>query len=116
MDRQLTIHSHRAGDGPTKSSSGIIDDLPPSNLRIFLDRLDYIDRKIDEVLSRVNGTCKSHYTVEEVAELTGRSAYTVRRWISDKLISATRIGGTGPRGRLLIVRDELERLITLGRG
>ncbi|MEI7687898.1 MAG: helix-turn-helix domain-containing protein, partial [Planctomycetota bacterium] len=57
-----------------------------------------------------------HFVVEEVAELTGRSAYTIRRWISEKKLQAIRLRDGGPRGKLLIARAELERLIGDGKG
>jgi len=62
------------------------------------------------------GVRKEWYTVEEVAELTGRSAYTVRRWAKAGLIQATRVSGTGPRGRLLVGHDEVRKLIAAGLG
>ena len=70
-------------------------------------------RALKELLSRKT---KSHITVEEVAELTGRTAYTVRRWIKEKRIRAQRIKDGGPKGRLLIPREEIERLIAGGLG
>ena len=58
---------------------------------------------------------KQKLTVEEVAELTGRSAFTVRRWIKEGLIHADRVQGTGPKGRLIIDRSELDQLMTRGK-
>ncbi len=57
---------------------------------------------------------KDYYSVDEVAGLTGRSAYTVRRWISEGRVEATRIAGTGPRGKLLISREQLQRIVASG--
>src|SRR5262245_45221120 len=70
-------------------------------------------RGLDERLGR---RTKSHLTVEEVAEATGRVAYTIRRWIKEGRIKAQRIQDGGPKGRLLIPRGEIERLIAGGLG
>jgi excisionase family DNA binding protein len=62
------------------------------------------------------GTRKEYYTIEEIAQMTGRTPYTVRRWVAEKRILATRVSGTGPRGRLLVAREQLERIISSGFG
>lgn len=95
---------------------------PPSNATIeqliayFQANLTKLDSRLDEVRDLVAGRSKEHLTVSEVAEMTGRSAYTVRRWISDGRLNASRVSNTGERGRLLIHRDELRRLISGGLG
>lgn len=53
---------------------------------------------------------KPYHSVEDVAQRYGRSAYTVRRWISEGRLKATRLRDGGPRGRLMIAREELTRL------
>lgn len=71
---------------------------------------------IQEIHQFVTSRAKSHYTVEEIAHQVGRSEYTVRKWIKDGDISAIRVDGTGPRGRLLIPREEILRLVSQARG
>jgi excisionase family DNA binding protein len=78
--------------------------------------LTHILQGVRDILALLAGTRKEYYTVEEVAELTGRTPYTVRRWINEKRIAATRVDGTGPRGRLLIARGQLDCLIGTGAG
>jgi excisionase family DNA binding protein len=69
-----------------------------------------------EIKAVISGRIKAHYTIEEVAQMVGRSAFTVRRWVSEKRITATRVSGTGPKGKLLISREQLATLIDLGSG
>lgn len=78
--------------------------------------LERVDRKIDGVVERLAGAVKDFYTVDEVAQLTGRAPYTVRSWIKDGRIRAERVSGTGPRGRLLVPHAELKKLIASGCG
>jgi len=75
-----------------------------------------LDAKIERIRETLEARRKDHYTVDEVAELTGRTPYTVRRWISEERIKAIRIAGTGPKGRLLIAREEVDALIASGLG
>jgi excisionase family DNA binding protein len=79
------------------------------------DQLALILAMMHELCLRIDGRIKSHYTVDEVAELTGRAPYTVRTWIHDGRLAAIRVPGTGPKGRLLVPHDELRRLVADGR-
>jgi excisionase family DNA binding protein len=76
--------------------------------------LQHLQVAVDDLRDQLKPKRKSHYAVEEIADIVGRSPYTVRRWISEGRIHAMRVGGTGPRGRLLISRDQLDTLV--GRG
>lgn len=71
---------------------------------------------VQEMRDQLAGVAKTHYTVEEVARMTARSSYTIRRWISEGQIRAERVTGTGPRGRLLIPHEEIAKLISRGKG
>jgi excisionase family DNA binding protein len=71
---------------------------------------------VDEIRARLEGSCKPLLTIEEVAQLTGRAPYTVRRWVKEGQLNATRVAGAGPRGRLLVPREQVQRLVGLGRG
>jgi excisionase family DNA binding protein len=79
-------------------------------------RLPSLDQKLDLIRELLSARRKDTFTVGELAGLTGRSSYTVRRWIAEGRLSAIRIAEGGPRGRLLIPRAELERLISTGQG
>jgi excisionase family DNA binding protein len=84
--------------------------------KLFSRDLPSLEGKVDALRQLLTSRRKDLYTVEEVADLTGRTPYTVRRWIGEKRIKATRISGTGPKGRLLIPREEVEALIAAGLG
>jgi excisionase family DNA binding protein len=73
--------------------------------------LKHVSLAVDDIRDQLAKKRKETYTVEEVAELVGRSPYTVRRWIAEGTIVAERVAGTGPKGRLLIRRDQIDRLI-----
>lgn len=88
-----------------KLINGVVADLLPSI------RSDIL--QVKEMLAKRR---KEHLLVEEVAELTGRSAFTVRRWITSGKINAIRLRDGGPRGRLLIPRHEIDRLVASGKG
>jgi len=78
--------------------------------------LNQILSALDEIRARLAGSHKPWLTVEEVAQLTGRSDYTVRRWVKEGKLTAVRLQDTGPRGRLLIAYDQLRRLTDAGLG
>ena len=82
----------------------------------MLNILRSLQVEVRELRDQLRGSSKPLLTVEEVAELIGRSAYTVRRWITQGDIRAERVHGTGPRGRLLVPRTEIAKLIDLGKG
>jgi excisionase family DNA binding protein len=80
------------------------------------DLRSQFDVAIADLRAQIAGKNKSHYTVEEVAKLTGRAPYTVRTWIKQGVLEATRVHGTGPKGRLLVPREELQKLVDHGLG
>jgi len=80
----------------------------------WLRQIPDILSAVEEIRGRLGATVKDYYTVEDVAELTGRAPYTVRTWIKEGRAAAVRVSGTGPRGRLLIARAELQKLVGFG--
>jgi hypothetical protein len=70
-------------------------------------------QRVQELLQRGQ---KDPVTVREFADLVCRSPFTIRMWIKRGRIEAKRVIGTGPRGRLLIDRNQLSRVIQAGRG
>jgi excisionase family DNA binding protein len=72
--------------------------------------------KLDLLRELLANRRKFQFTTDEVAEMTGRSGYTIRRWIAEGKLKAIRVAEGGPRGRLLIPRSELERLVGRGLG
>jgi excisionase family DNA binding protein len=79
---------------------------PQFNERV-LGILSEVQIELRALREQVRGNAKLLLTVCEIAELTGRTAYTVRRWIKEGVIRAERIQATGPRGRLLVPRSEI---------
>jgi excisionase family DNA binding protein len=102
---ELRTSAH--GTSAVRDPHGAAGDGPGNILNV----LAKIQAGQEEILARLSGTTKSHYRVEEVAEMMGRSAYTVRRWVQERRIDAVRVQGTGPKGRLLIPREELNKLV-----
>jgi excisionase family DNA binding protein len=79
-------------------------------------RIPALEAKLQDVSESIAGRRKEHYTIDEVAQLTGRAPYTVRRWVSEGKLRASRLRDGGPRGRLLVARAELDRLVADGKG
>lgn len=98
-----------------ESRSGSAID-PSAGQKQIVASLQEISRQLDELKQELREKTKEVYTTEEVAEMTGRAEYTVRTWIRKGLINATRVAGSGPRGRLLIARGELNKLLSNGKG
>jgi excisionase family DNA binding protein len=89
-------------------------DGPDGESLRLLRQIPAIRDGLDELRSLLSGRRKSLLTVEEFAREVGRSAYTVREWHRAGKISAIRVSGTGPKGRLLIAREELDRVVGAG--
>lgn len=70
----------------------------------IIDRIFNIENAIS--LSRE----KEAYTVEEVAERTNRSVFTVRQWCNKGNIHATKVHGRGRQGEWRVSREELSRV------
>jgi excisionase family DNA binding protein len=80
---------------------------------LILNKLNELTYRINDIESIIKGRFKSHFTVEEVAERTGRSPYTVRtHWIKNGRLAANKLQG----GKLLIEARELERFMASGHG
>lgn len=77
-------------------------------------------RQILDTVTRLDGRLaveqKAFFTVAEFASLVGRSSYTVRRWIAEQRLNGMRVADSGPKGRWLIARQELDRVIESGSG
>ena len=63
---------------------------------------------------QLKGKAKPFYTVREAADLLGRTPYTIRRWIRDGKLEATKPNGGGARDQYLIEVGELRELLLSG--
>ncbi len=97
-------------------SENVSHRLTSDPLDDMVEVLHYVKVAVDDIRSSLSASHKPLYTVEEVARLTGRSSYTIRRWVADGRIHATRVQGSGPKGKLLIPRDQLHAIVTEGLG
>ena len=97
--------------GPLAAAAVRARDSCPDDLRGLLEALCVEMRAIRSAL---DGSRTPLLTVEEVARLVGRHPYTIRSWIKAGRLRATRVAGTGPKGRLLIRCEELDRLVEAG--
>lgn len=111
----MTASPH-APTAPTTPTAPAAAMLPGNQLTELVNLVQSLAVQVADIRATLAAKRKPQYTVEEVADLTGRSAYTVRRWISEGRLKAIRISGTGPKGRLLIAREEIDRLISTGLG
>lgn len=72
--------------------------------------------KVANIDERSKTDYKEWLTAEDIAARTGRKPFTVRRWNTKGIITGIRIEGSGPRGRLLFHRSELDKLMKAGLG
>jgi excisionase family DNA binding protein len=115
--RHELAHPAATGSPPVlERLAGKLNSVESMLGELFASKLPSLEQKLESVRELLASRRKEHLVVEEVAEMTGRSAYTVRRWISEGKLRAVRLRDGGPRGKLIIPRTELERLIAGGRG
>lgn len=93
---------------PAPPSSSVTDTAASAHL-------DELFRELRLIRELIEGRLKAWLTVEEIAEQVGRDPYTVRTWIKRGKLPAVRVTGSGPRGRLLVRREDLDRLLSGGR-
>jgi excisionase family DNA binding protein len=99
-------------DTPTSAAA-----LPASEEMARLGPLlGQILHTLEEVRDRLAGAHKPLLMIEELAQLVGRTPFTIRRWVKEGRIRAIRLSGSGPRGRLLVGHDEVRKLIAAGLG
>lgn len=101
---------------PQAGAPGLAITVAADKIEEMCELLCSLKVAVEDVRTQLAAKRKGLYTVPEIADLVGRSSYTIRRWISEGRIRAIRIEGTGPKGRLLIARDQLDALISQGMG
>jgi len=82
-------------------------------LEEIISRLERIETKLAEALQQRQA--KEFYSTAEVAEIVGRSEFTVREWCRLKRIQAVkRPNGIGRLREWRISHEELQRLLSHG--
>jgi hypothetical protein len=109
---EVAMRTSSGRDGARQA--GTENPAPHEQLDALQDQVAALAESVRAIHDLLAGHQKSHYTVEEVAALTGRAPYTVRTWVRDGIVEAIRVHGTGPRGRLLGPREQLCRLVEGG--
>ncbi|MEQ8784649.1 MAG: helix-turn-helix domain-containing protein [Pirellulaceae bacterium] len=87
-------------------------------LRILSEVRETSERQQQELASineHLAGRTKAVLTVKEVAVEMNRCEDTVRNLIKSGVLPASRVPGSGPRGRLLIRREDFDRMVAAGR-
>src|SRR4051794_12344754 len=105
--KKATVQPAGPEVGPSSVETAVISQ--------HISLLPVIMATLGEVRDLLAERQKPLLTVEEFAALAGRKPYTVRTWIRERRIDALRVPGTGPKGRLLIRREELQKLLSSGR-
>jgi hypothetical protein len=82
-------------------------------LDAVMERLDRIESVLEDL--RRQRTIKEHYSTAEVAEIVGRSEFTVREWSRlGRIRAEKRVCGRGAAGEWMIPHEELTRLRSEG--
>ncbi len=103
--------------GRNARKAGAQDDLAPrqsDDAESLIRQIPALLHTLQAVQQLLEGKQKIFFSVEEFAGLVCRAPFTVRTWVKLGRIEATRVAGTGPRGRLLIGRDPLHKVVEGG--
>ncbi len=114
--RGLSTETDNVGVAAIDSLVSRVESVQSMLAELFAERFPSLEAKVEALREILTSRRKDHFVVEEIAQLTGRSAYTIRRWIGEGKLKAIRLRDGGPRGRLLVSRSELEKLVATGRG